>query len=271
MARRQSERLAEKTVERQFVHELETDFELAPATSRAVLATAQQVLLLSSENGEVREGQMRVTAVSVEEPSGKPLSAMKKVDVVVSVDGGLSDLEVLERFGGKGSRRVRLLRVTEEAIDQGGVLTQEDLARLLQTDVRTVRRDVAALRGEGYWVPTRGTVKEMGRGQSHKAKIVEMYLRRMTYSEIVRKARHSPGAIQRYVETFGRVVVLWEKGVRDVGEIAYVVGLSVRLAGEYLVLRERYDRPAYQDRMEEIARQVRRVLRVGGGEKRGSR
>lgn len=170
-----------------------------------------------------------------------------------------------------GLRRVRLLRMTEEAVDQGGVLTQEDLARLLQTDVRTIRRDVAALRKEGHWVPTRGTVKEIGRGQSHKAKIVEMYLQRMTYTEIVRKARHAPSSIKRYVETFGRVVVLWEKGIRDVGEMAYIVGLSRRLAGEYLVLRERYDRREYKDRLEEIARQVRRVLRRDGEGKGGSR
>ena len=64
--------------------------------------------------------------------------------------------------------------MTEEAMDQGGVLTQEDLARLLQTGVRTIRRDVAQLRAEGHWVPTRGAVQDTGRGQSHKAKIVEI-------------------------------------------------------------------------------------------------
>ena len=57
MPRTQEERLAEKTIERQFLYELETDFELAPGTSRAVLETAQQVLLLSSENEEV--GKLR--------------------------------------------------------------------------------------------------------------------------------------------------------------------------------------------------------------------
>jgi hypothetical protein len=41
MARTTIERLAEKTAERQFLYELERDFELAPAASRAVLATAQ--------------------------------------------------------------------------------------------------------------------------------------------------------------------------------------------------------------------------------------
>ena len=271
MARSREERLAEKTAEKQFLHEMEVDFELAPAASRAVLETAQQVLLSSWDGMGLREGQMRVTAVSAKEPSGKLLSAMKKVAVVVTVDGGLEDLEVEKRFGGGGVRRVRVMRMSEEAVDQGGALTQEDLARLLQTDVRTVRRDVARLRGEGQWVPTRGTVQEIGRGQSHKAKIVEMYLRRMTYSEIVRRARHAPSSVKRYVETFGRVVVLWEKGVREAEEIAYVVGISARLAGEYLELRTRYDTPEHRDRLEEIARQVRRALSGEGEEKRGSR
>jgi len=141
MAHTEAERLSEKTAERQFLYELERDFELAPATSRAVLAAAQQVLFPLSGDGQLREGQLRVTAVSVDEPSGKPLSEMKKVGIVVTVDGGLEDLEILKRFGACRLRRVRLLRMAEEAVDQGGVLTQEDLARLLQTRVRTVRRD----------------------------------------------------------------------------------------------------------------------------------
>lgn len=271
MVRGEAERLGEKTAERQFLYEMETDFELAPAASRAVLEAAQQVLLPSVGLGSVREGQMRATVVSDHERSGKPLSAMKKVSVVVTVDSGLEDLDVLRRFGCEGLRRARLLRMTEEAIDQGGVLTQEDLSRLLQAGVRTIRRDIAQLRATGHWVPTRGSVQEIGRGQSHKAKIVEMYLQRMTYSEIVHRARHAPGSVKRYVETFGRVVVLWEKGIRDLGEVAYLVGISRRLAGEYLVLRERYDRPEYRDRLEEIARQVRRALSGAGEEKRGSR
>lgn len=271
MVRREVERLAEKTAERQFLHEMESDFELAPAASRAVLETAQQVLLCTVESGQVREGQMCVTVVSEREPSGKPLSAMKKVSVVVTVDGGMEDLAVQERFGRSGLRRCRVLRMTEEAVDQGGVLTQEDLARLLQTDARTIRRAVSLLRSEGHWVPTRGTAKDIGRGQTHKAKIVEMYLRRMTYTEIVRRARHSPGSVKRYVETFGRVVVLWEKGVRKAEEIAYIVGVSERLAGEYLSLRERYDTEEYGDRLEEIACQVRRALHPSDEVKGGSR
>ena len=271
MARSQTERLAEKTVERQFLHELENDFELAPATSRALLSAAQQVLLSCACKDEVREGQMLVTVVSSREPAGKPLAAMKKRSVVLTVDGGLEDLAVLRQHGSTGLRRVRVLRMTEEAMDQGGVLTQEDLARLLQTGVRTVRRDVAQLRADGHWVPTRGTVQDTGRGQSHKAKIVEMYLQRMTFSVICRRAHHSAEAIKRYVQMFGRVLVLWENGIRDTAEVAFVAGISERLAGDYLNLRQQDSTAQYADRLEEISRQVRRSLTRNSEEKGGLR
>lgn len=35
------------------------------------------------------------------------------------------------------------MRITAEILDQHGVATQEDLARLLGTSIRTVRRDIA--------------------------------------------------------------------------------------------------------------------------------
>jgi hypothetical protein len=65
---------------------METDFELSPAASRSLLETAQQVLLSAPGGGQIREGQMWVTVVSDHEPSGKPLSAMKKAGAVVTVE-----------------------------------------------------------------------------------------------------------------------------------------------------------------------------------------
>ena len=62
MVRGEVERLADKTAERQFVYGMKTDFELAPAASRAIQETARQVLLPLPASGEVRKGQMRMTA-----------------------------------------------------------------------------------------------------------------------------------------------------------------------------------------------------------------
>lgn len=47
MARSTTERLSERPSNGSLLYVMETDFELVPAASRAVLATAQQVLLVS--------------------------------------------------------------------------------------------------------------------------------------------------------------------------------------------------------------------------------
>jgi DNA-binding Lrp family transcriptional regulator len=149
------------------------------------------------------------------------------------------------------------LRLVGEALDQGGAATQEDLAKALGVTARTIRADIAALEAQENRVATRGKLRGVGRGQTHKAAIVELYLKRYTYTEIMRRTRHSAYAIKRYIRTFGRVVMLRGKGL-STPEIAYAVGISERLVEEYLDLYGRYDVPAYQDRLTEI------VQRIGG-------
>ena len=61
------------------------------------------------------------------------------------------------------------MRISAEAREQGGLLTQEDLAKILMCDVRTIRRDIADLRKTDIVVPTRGTIKDIGPGVSHRA------------------------------------------------------------------------------------------------------
>ena len=157
--------------------------------------------------------------------------------------------------GSTALRRVRILRLVQEALEQGGEPTQEDLGNALGVTARTIRVDIAALEAAGYRVATRGKLRGMGRGQTHKVLIVELYLKRHTYSEIMRRTHHSAYAIKRYIQTFGRVVMLTRRGL-SVSEVAFAVGISERLAKEYLDLYQRYDRPTYQDRLEEIVQMV---------------
>ena len=67
----------------------------------------------------------------------------------------------------------------------------------------------------------------------------------------MRRLHHSAYAIKRYIQTFGRVVMLTRKGL-NVPEIAHAVGISERLTQEYLGLYQRYDVPEYQVRLAEI-------------------
>ena len=134
---------------------------------------------------------------------------------------------------------MHILRLVEEALDQGGILTQEDLSRILKVDIHTIKRDIAHLRKQGYLVHTRGQIKGIGRGKSHKVAIIELYLQRYTYTEISWRTRHSPFAIKRYLTTFSRMINLKRKGVVP-EEIAFLLGISSHLTEEYLRLYQKY-------------------------------
>ena len=68
--------------------------------------------------------------VSLKAPFGPPLTETDKVEVTLTVDAGAEDAKVKAQQGIEGLRQGQILRLTEEALEQGGVLTQEDLARV---------------------------------------------------------------------------------------------------------------------------------------------
>lgn len=259
MSRTAIDRLAVKTLDQRFRHELETEFELAPRVAQSVLEAAKNVFHLDAVTGEptdrLRPGQIRQVIAAAGAPHGRPLDETEMVEVVWTVDAGEEDLAVLREHGARALRRVRLLRLVEEALDQGGEPTQEDLGKALRVTARTIRSDITALEAEGSRVATRGKLRGVGRGQTHKVVIVELYLKRHTYTEIMRRTRHSANAIKRYIQTFGRVVLLVRKAL-STSEIAHAVSISERLAQEYVDLYHRYDVPEYQDRLAEIVQMV---------------
>ncbi len=67
------------------------------------------------------------------------------VEVELTLDGGIEYLNVLRTQGSKALRQLKILRLTEEAYYQEGLLTQEDIGRLLQVSSRTVREDLREL------------------------------------------------------------------------------------------------------------------------------
>jgi hypothetical protein len=227
------ERLAVKTREQRFLTILQTEFQYAPREAQEVLAVAQEVLVPSV--AAVQPGQMRAVLAAAHAPSGRPLRAAQLVEVVWTVDAGREDLDVLTVHGATALRRVRLMRLAEEAVEQGGLATEEDLARALQVSVRTVRRDIAALHAAAYLVPTRGKIQGVGRGQSHKVIIVGLYLDGYSYQDIQHRSHHSLSAIQRYITWFGRVALLHAQDLaaRDIG---FLLGLSTYLVEQYLAL-----------------------------------
>ena len=167
------ERKKEKTFEGEFIYELLNSFELSPKVSEQILVSAKQHLL---HENILKEGQIEATVIGIEERAGKPIETMFKKRVILTVDSGFEDQEAIEEFGRIGLRRIRIQRITQEALDQDGILSQEDISKYLSCDVRTVRRDLREIKERGIEVITRGVLHNIGRGQTHKKKIVGLYL-----------------------------------------------------------------------------------------------
>jgi len=244
-----AERLALKTPEAAFLNVLEREFHFSPRVAGEVLNAARETLAGSSDG--IRPGQVRLVVARLDAPFGPPLAESARCTVTLTVDAGQDDVAVAAAEGREELRRGRILRVLAEAVEQGGVLTQEDLARVLGVDVRTIRRDIQQLKAEGHTMDTRGPLKGVGRGQTHKVKIIALWLDRQGYDKIARWVHHSPQAVKRYVTTFLRMVLFQQEG-RPVREIAFLTATSERLVRDYLALYQTAQaNPAQRAKLEE--------------------
>lgn len=222
-----------KSSEGEFLWELKNSYELSPKLSEQILLTAKESLL---REYQLKEGQIEVTVIGIEERSGKLIEKMEKKKVRLTIDNGNEDIEALKEYGRIGLREIKIQRITEEAIEQGGILSQEDISKYLSVSVRTVKRDISRIKQRGIEVVTRGYLHNIGRGQTHKIKIIGMYLDGKTHSEIKLRARHSIGAIKRYIESFTKVLMSQSKGIYERKEISAVTGISESLVKQYLEL-----------------------------------
>jgi biotin operon repressor len=219
-----------KSSEGEFIWELENSYELSPKLSSLILLTAKECLL---REYTLREGQIEITAIEIEERAGKTIEKMEKKKIRLTIDNGIEDIEIQKEYGRIELRRKKIIRLTEEALEQQTVLSQEDLLKILQVSIRTIKRDISAIRKEGIEVISRGYLHNIGRCQTHKVKIIRMYLDGMTYSEIKLKARHTSGAIKRYLESFTKVLMSQKRGIYRIKDISVVTGLSEFLVKQY--------------------------------------
>ncbi len=251
------ERQMHKSSEGEFIFELLHEYELSPKESVSILETAKRCLI---RENVLKEGEIEVSVISIEERSGRMIETMKKTRVRLMIDSGLEDIEVLKNSGRENLRRIRIQRITAEAIEQAGILSQEDIGKYLNCSVRTIKRDISQLKQEGIEVITRGVLHNIGRGQTHKVKIIGLYLEGKTFSEIKLKTHHSTGAIKRYIQDFQKVLMSLHHGIKEGSSISNVTGISITLVKQYINLIEQSSREAQKkSMMKDMIRQWNRA------------
>ena len=143
--------------------------------------------------------------VSADEPAGKPIKDCRLIPVNLTLYRH-TDQKIRAKLGIPALREYLTARLSEEAHHQGSLLSQADLAEILIVDKSTVKRIVKRIKARGGSIPTRGEIKDIGPGISHKARIIELLLKRYQPTEVVLKTRYSLSSVTRYFENFIKVV-----------------------------------------------------------------
>ena len=236
-----------------FKEELLADFSLSPVKARALREIAEEMLGALSDSRP--DGEVVYWAVGSTEPAGKPLEACRLVPVNITlydpddvpppeVDRDINRLSDI--------KFQKILRYTTQAKYAGGYLTYADLGYLLGIHPEAISRLVRS--NPAVAVPLRGAECDIGRGVTHRRKIIQLYLEMHTETEIVSRTGHSYEAIENYIKEFAAVLVLSERGL-PAPLIRRVTGRSIKLIYTYLELIEEYSCPEYAFRFHHL-RQV---------------
>lgn len=248
----QARRLQIKTLSQQMQTLAEKGAGLSPWSAKVLVEMVEEVYFSDHSLREATDGQLKYRCVSTKEGAGKPLDKCELVAVLLTLFDKEDDKDLSLSDRSIEVRRRKMLRITEEAREQGGLLSQEDLAQLLMSDVRTIRRDVAELRKTDIVVATRGQQKDIGPGISHRAQAIRWWLDGKEPVEVGRQIKHSLAAVESYLEKFKRVSYLCNKGFK-LHEVALTVGISTASAKTFMDIH--YDfrgKSFFKQRMAEI-------------------
>ena len=251
----QEKRLQVKTLNQQMKNLAIYGSGLSPWEADVLVDTIEDVYFTSQEIQIIRPGQMKYQCVASEEGAGKPLLKCKTIPVILTLhdDNDYGDFSSLvDKDISIEIRQRRLMRIADEAKSQGGLLSQEDLAKILMCDVRTIGRDIRELREREIIVPTRGQQKDIGPGVTHKGIAIRKWIEGKEPVEIARHIKHSVKAVEIYLHKFQRVVYLKRKNCSPI-EIATIIGISLSSTESFLeIYNEHHKADFIKHRIEEI-------------------
>jgi len=201
------------------------------------------------------DGQCFYTAVDIAEAAGKPLDrcATRRIRLTLH---DTRDLAFQAQYGLRALRKLLVSRLCFEAYQQGALLAQEDLCRLLFLSRATVQRLLAEYRHHDDYIPTRGNYHDIGPARSHKYQAVRLYLQGHQPTRVALRLCHSLSSVERYLDAFCRVMTALDEGF-SVPAIARFTGHSPRLVREYQALYATVkDDVAYQEPLNALRRRI---------------
>ncbi|MFH1076767.1 MAG: DUF1670 domain-containing protein [Pseudomonadota bacterium] len=213
----------------------------AKAIIKDILDLVEHYFLVSHIDDDLHHlhyGQLVWLATPVDEypRRGKTLNDTKMKPVILSFITEEDVEHFANGFDSATLRKRRIRRWSDEAFEQGALLTQLDLAFLLGICDAVVSKYCNQIYKEGYILPTRGNIHDLSGGVTHKREIITLYLEGRMTPEIALKTNHSKEAVDRYIKDYQRIEVLWQHDVKDQDKISQITRLSRRVVQQYVDL-----------------------------------
>ena len=166
----------------------------------------------------------------------KTIENTRMVPVILSI-ASQEDLRLrLDGYSAKEIRRFKVARILNEALEQGGVLTQADVSLLIGVSSGTIGKDIKEYQIEHDVVlPYRGTIHDIGPTLTHKRIIIQQFVKNIPTPEIARRTSHSEEACDRYIKGFKKVQKLYKDGLPP-ENIAAELEMSKALVREYVAI-----------------------------------
>ena len=184
-------------------------------------------------------GQTLWMAVSVHNPPGRRqrIADTELVPVLLDLSTAEDAQRRIDRLPAPQRLLRKVLRLCEQAYNQGGLLSNCDLAELLNTDDSQIAHVLAQHeRATNTLVPRRATLHDVGTGLTHKRIICwKRYAEGKEPHVVARETYHSLEAVDRYLGQYDRVRHCRLQGLSP-EQTAHALGCSLALVQEYLVI-----------------------------------
>jgi len=184
-------------------------------------------------------GQTLWMAVSVHNPPAhrQRIADTELVPVLLDLSTAEDAQRRIERLPAPQRLLCKALRLCEQAYQQGGLLSNCDLAELLNTDDSQIAHVLAQHeRATNTLVPRRATLHDVGTGLTHKRIICwKRYAEGKEPHVVARETYHSLEAVDRYLGQYDRVRHCRLQGLSP-KQTAHALGCSLALVQEYLLI-----------------------------------
>jgi len=232
--------LKARNLKNAIAHQITTEFPRIGGP-RICSLCAEMIMDVVSKHMRSRDhvvhGQLLWAAVDINDPPRRHRRAADTKLVPVLLD--LSTADDVQRRIDRLSRSERLLhrarRLCQQAYEQGGLLSNCDIAEMLHVSSDYVGQLLAEYeRSTKTIVPRRATLHDVGSGITHKRIICWLRYACGKASEVVaRQTYHSLEAVDRYLGQYDRVRHCRLQGLTP-EQTAYALDCSVRLVRQYL-------------------------------------